>query len=236
MNGLVLGSMLAAGALGSFHCAAMCGPFATLAGRRGVFGSLRYSLGRLSAYAMLGGLAGSLGAGVNASLAGLEHASAILAVVAGAGLVVFGLGSLGPARGRIRDGGPLAPLYASLVPLIRAAADARRSGNEYVLGVLNGLLPCPVTTPVLLAALASGSAVVGSGLLLALGLGTLPTMLLAGVAGHRLVAWATASGEGTSRLTTRLGRHVPALAMIGLGLVTAVRPFLQASAPHLHGT
>ncbi len=45
--------------LGSWHCAAMCGPIACLAQNRGQL--ISYQLGRLTSYSLLGALAGALG-------------------------------------------------------------------------------------------------------------------------------------------------------------------------------
>jgi hypothetical protein len=72
---------------------------------------------------------------------------------------------------------------ARLLPSIRACLSGRRPERAYLLGVMNGLLPCPVLAPLVLAAAASGAAAVGSLLFICLGLGTLPAMLLVGQAG-----------------------------------------------------
>lgn len=241
----ILATLAAAGLIGSLHCLAMCSPFAAVAGRRGPLGGACYSAGRLTSYAALGGIAGGLGAGMHASLSGLSFGSALLAVLAGLALVALGLRALCPPRGGpVGDPGPLgralAGLYARLVPLARASSGARRPGQLYVLGVVNGLLPCSVTTPVLLAALASGSAVAGSALLLALGVGTLPAMLAAGHLGGRVVGALLgrrpeASAEA-SPVAPALGlrARAPAVALLALGLLTAARPFLQVAAPHVH--
>lgn len=257
MLGLMLLPLLAAGVLGSAHCVAMCSPFAAAASRGGVRGSLAYSAGRLTAYAALGGAAGGLGA----SFAAISGASAALAILAGAALAAMGAQRLGLGPRWAGGGRVLDPVYRALIPLVRACVATRRADQSYLLGVLNGLLPCPVTGPVLLAAVASGSAGAGSALLLAVGAGTLPAMLLAGPAGRRVLhalgrrpplrlevgaasgavrtaspRTADAGGAGFgARLTTRLGRLAPAVAMLLLGLVTAARPLLQTGAAHMHG-
>jgi sulfite exporter TauE/SafE len=51
--------LLTTGFLGSWHCAAMCGPIACLAQSRGQL--LAYQLGRVTSYTVLGVLAGTLG-------------------------------------------------------------------------------------------------------------------------------------------------------------------------------
>jgi hypothetical protein len=228
-----LASILLAGLVGSVHCVAMCGPFAAAAGRRGTAALALYTAGRLSAYLALGTLAGALGSGLLAALGGLSVAASALAILAGLGLVALGLLSLLPPRGgRARGLGPLGPLYTRLIPLVRACVSAHRRDEAYLLGVLNGLLPCPVTSPLLLVALASGSAASGGALLLALGLGTLPAMLAAGRAGGGVLAWLDRRADGAR--PAWLAR-APGLAILALGLITAARPFIPAGlAGHLH--
>jgi len=55
-----------------------------------------------------------------------------------------------------------------------------------VLGLLWGWLPCGLVYSVLVAALATGSALEGGALMLAFGLGTLPALLAMGMAAVRL--------------------------------------------------
>jgi sulfite exporter TauE/SafE len=227
--------VLLAGLLGSIHCVAMCGPFAAAAGRRGPAASALYSAGRLTSYGSLGALAGLLGAGLHASLAGLTFATTALALAAGLVLAALGVRALLPPKsGRVRGLGPLGWLYARLVPLAQACLRAQGNDAAYLLGVVNGLLPCPVTTPLLLAAFAYGSPVVGSTLLLAAGLGTGPAMLAAGQAGGVAMRWLGRwrSGRGWNILLQR----APGLALLALGLLTALRPFLlhPAATHHLH--
>jgi sulfite exporter TauE/SafE len=233
-------SLVLAGLLGSLHCAAMCGPFATAAARRGLAASALYTAGRLTAYGTLGAVAGLLGAGLHASLADLTFASAATALLAGLGMVVLGLWSLrAPRPGRVGSAGPLSLVYVRLVPLVRACLEARRKEEAYLLGVLNGLLPCPLVTPMLLASLASGSAATGSALLLGLGLGTVPAMLTAGHVGSRALVWLGRGSRsaGDREASRRLRAWAPGLALLALGLLTAARPFLSVgsgSLGHLH--
>ena len=89
MNLGVLASILAASALGSLHCVAMCGPLAGMHGR-----SLRlawmHSLGRLATYVVLGTLAGAVGGAID--LAGrLGNMQRVATIVAG--LVVTRVGA-----------------------------------------------------------------------------------------------------------------------------------------------
>jgi sulfite exporter TauE/SafE len=183
-------------------------------------------------------VAGLLGTGLQAALGGLSVASAGLAVAAGLVLAALGVRGLLPrCQGRVGSPGPLGSIYARLVPLARACVAARRRDEAYLLGVLNGLLPCPVITPLLLVALVSGSAVAGGALLLALGLGTLPGMLAAGQVGGQTLGWLArqreAAGEGSA--WGRVLNRAPGLAILALGLLTVARPFLQASfAGHVH--
>ncbi len=229
----LLVSMATAGLLGSFHCVAMCGAFGLAASRRGTTSSLVYSLGRLTSYSILGAVAGTAGASLQVTLHVLGEFSAAIAIVVGVVLVLLGIRAMTPA-GAVRFSlPPLEWLYASLVPLVRVSTGVRGPGQAYTLGVLNGLLPCPVVTPLLLAAFATSSALGGAALLCALGLGTLPAMLGAAHGGGRLLNRVLVRGEQDWR-TTQWGGRLTGLAMLILGTATAVRPLLS-SARHMHG-
>ncbi|MFT6399526.1 MAG: sulfite exporter TauE/SafE, partial [Bradymonadia bacterium] len=85
----LIGAGLAIGFAGSFHCVAMCGPFAVLAGAKsGKAGLFSYSAGRLTTYSLLGAIAGGFGSLIyQLRMVGLVLAAA---VVLGVGLHLFG--------------------------------------------------------------------------------------------------------------------------------------------------
>jgi uncharacterized protein len=79
-------------------------------------------------------------------------------------------------------------LWRRLQPLSKKLLPLRSANQAFLLGLLWGWLPCGLVYSVLVAALATGSAARGSLLMLAFGLGTLPTLLAMGMAAVRLKA------------------------------------------------
>jgi sulfite exporter TauE/SafE len=209
---LALG-VLGASLLGSLHCAAMCGGFACLYGgdasrahgaRPLLTGHVAYHGGRLAAYATLGALAGSLGAGLDRAgeLAGVQRAAGWLA---GALLLVWGLALLAQAlevrflpalvRGQVPE--RAAQLIGRALLRVREQPLAARAG---LLGLLTGLLPCGWLYAFVVSAGGTGSAWRGAAFMALFWLGTVPA----------LVAIAT----GMRRATGALQRRLPLMSAV----------------------
>src|SRR6186713_1852721 len=98
----LVAAVFAASVMGSLHCAAMCGPLVGAMGCGPGSGSAEqqasYHAGRLLMYGSLGLIAGALGSGINlvGSYAGVVD---IAGIVAGALVLVAGLGSLAATLG-----------------------------------------------------------------------------------------------------------------------------------------
>lgn len=177
------------GLTGSLHCVGMCGPIAlalpvhrrSAAGK--IAGVLLYNLGRVSVYAVLGFAVGGIG-----FLAVLGEWQRWLSVGAGAILVLTAIGAF---RGWP---GPAAPAFArSWVSAVQQCMMARlpRRGlaSLWVMGMLNGLLPCGMVYLALLSAIVSINGYSGALFMAAFGLGTMPAMLATAFAGQ----WASLS-------------------------------------------
>ena len=173
--------------LGSTHCAAMCGSFATICAHRAASpwqNHFAYNGGRLIIYLILGAIAGSFGASINCmgSLAGITH---LASLVLGAALIVIGCFQLlGVATATIA---PLRKLNAFFTTLFSphsrlAATFAGNSGlqRSLVLGLLSGLLPCGWLYSFVAAAGATGSAGSATLVMFIFWLGTLPALLSVG--------------------------------------------------------
>jgi len=182
------------GLLGGGHCVGMCGGIVsavslTLPGQQPRLPYLlAYNGGRIASYTAAGVLAGLLGASGYL----LEHVlpvQKILYAVASLMLVVLGLYLAGWWQGVLvleKAGGLL---WQRLQPLSKQLLPLRSPPQAFALGLLWGWLPCGLVYSVLVAALASGNAVSGGLLMLAFGLGTLPTLLAMGMAAIRLKAF-----------------------------------------------
>jgi hypothetical protein len=105
-----------------------------------------------------------------------------------ANLVLIGLGlylaGLANQLARIESLG--AWLWRRIQPYSARVLPADTAAKAFALGALWGWLPCGLVYSVLATALVSGGAATGAGVMLAFGLGTLPNLLLAGMAFKRL--------------------------------------------------
>jgi sulfite exporter TauE/SafE len=196
------------GLLGSFgHCVGMCGPLvgslalaaAPLGVRRSLTGQLAYHAGRVTTYAAVGAAMGLTGSFVNVAgrLAGVQQ---VVAVAAGALMVLLGLGAAGVSQALKRLE---ARASGRVIALVRGLLGGG-SPRLYPTGLALGLLPCGLSWTAFLGAAGTGSAAEGLLLALAFGLGTVPALLLVGVAG-------TALGARERGLLARLGGVLVAL-------------------------
>jgi sulfite exporter TauE/SafE len=184
------------GLLGGAHCLGMCGPLVTAyAERMGSDGEtvrwadirqhLLFNLGRTISYAAIGALMGLAGALVFDAAAIVRAATGVRAtagIVVGAFIVVVGVTYI--ARGSA-GGAPHLPVagtaFERLSGAMLAHIDTWTRGPRIAgLGMVHGLLPCPILYPAFLYALAQGSPIGGALALTALGLGTLPTLFVYG--------------------------------------------------------
>ncbi|MBL6808472.1 MAG: sulfite exporter TauE/SafE family protein [Pseudomonadales bacterium] len=179
MDSLGLFAAFTVGLLGSSHCLAMCGGIgAALGVRSSAQGTLTadlalYALGRVSAYALLGLIAGSLGAGLLLAAPKLLFS---LRLLSGGLLVAMGLYVMGLWHGlrRLERVGARLFTWARKVPLPQQGPLA-----PLLMGGLWGLLPCGLVYSALALALSSGNGLQGALLMAAFGLGTVPAVTLA---------------------------------------------------------
>ena len=180
------------------HCAGMCGPLVSafgaaqgLAEKRGL-GSLRplslYHAGRLTSYALLGALVGWLGESAGVLSFG-NRVGGALSMVAGLVLLVFVAGLLG-----------WVPLLSSLerhLPWSRRIGcewgkllRCRRDPERYLVGFLNGWLPCGPIYAMALVAGATQRPGLGALVMLVYGLGTVPVLSTIGWSASRFpIGW-----------------------------------------------
>ena len=176
-----------AGLAGSFHCIGMCGGIvAALAMTRGgqplasrLTSQLCYNLGRITTYTLLGALAGLAGSSLN--LMALKAASSWFLIGANLFVISIGLSSaLGFSAWNLSSlEGRGGRFFAAPLKL---AVSSGASLAAFPLGLLLGLLPCGLVYAPLMAAAASGGPALGAATMAALGLGTLPVLLLFGTA------------------------------------------------------
>lgn len=165
-----------AGLLGSVHCVAMCGGLISACAVRfggGAGFSVKYNSGRVLTYTVLGlvmGLVGSTLSGLGA-LGGLQG---LVPVAAGAFMVVIGLDLLGIAPKALRG------FTAGRFPGFLSKAVKGRKPPAFVLGMMNGLVPCGLLYAVGVKAAAAADPVSGMLVMASLGAGTFVPMLFTG--------------------------------------------------------
>ena len=180
----------AAGLLGSGHCVGMCGGlvsgcFLRLGVRgRGFAAQVCYHGARISVYVAAGALAAGLGE-VLLTAGRFGVVQGVVEVVAGVLMVILGIELLGRLPFALGIG------FAPLAWTQRIVAGALERGplrGAALAGIANGLMPCSLTLAMAVKAAATLQAVEGGVLMLAFGLGTLPSMLAVGVLATRLSA------------------------------------------------
>jgi hypothetical protein len=206
------------GLLGGGHCIGMCG---------GIVGAVSFSLpdhhprltyqlaynaGRVMSYMLAGVLAGLIGAS-SLFLDGVLPIQKALYLLANLILVMLGLYLAGIWQGVLALERIGNILWQQLQPLSRHLLPVRSFQQAFTLGLIWGWLPCGLVYSVLVAALAAGSAMQGGLLMLAFGLGTLPALLLMGIAAAKLKNF----------LQNLWVRRMSGLLVLGFGLIGLLR-------------
>lgn len=194
MPELSLFAALLVGLLGGGHCAGMCGGIVgavsmSMPGNRPQWRLLlAYNLGRIGSYGIAGVIAGAVGAS-SFFLQHLLPVGKILYALANIMLILLGLYLANFWHGVIALERIGTVLWKRLQPFSKRWLPVRNIAQAGMLGAIWGWLPCGLVYSVLIAALATGSPAQGGLLMLAFGIGTLPTLLAMGMAAVRLKAW-----------------------------------------------
>ena len=178
------GLIFVVGLLTSLHCIAMCGGIVLSQGIKGheavskpalvptglkerLLPSLLYNGGRVVSYTIIGGIVGALGSlfSLSTTLKG------VIPVIAGAFMLFLGVRMLGifPWLSRLKVRFP--GLGGSRM---RSAASGR---GPFVVGLLNGLMPCGPLQTMQVYALGTGSFLAGALSMFLFSLGTVPLLL-----------------------------------------------------------
>lgn len=204
------------GFLSGGHCLGMCGPLVLalpVSEDRvwiSVFYRVIYNFGRVFTYTILGGIAGAV-----AALFSLQVLQARVAQIAGALLILLALLQLLPHIHLGFLSRAHAFIARTIAPLLRNAG----RGRFFLLGMLNGILPCGMVAAALLVSIAAETWRSGIAYMAVFGAGTFPLMLLASVFGIYL--------SGRMRQVVSWAGPLYAIA---LGILLLLRPALIA--PH----
>jgi sulfite exporter TauE/SafE len=212
---------LALGFLGSFHCIGMCGPIALALPINQsnilirVSGILLYNAGRVITYAILGLLFGLIGQSI--AFAGYQQA---LSITIGALILLY---LLFPTRlsGKIPFTRGLSRYTGKLREKLGYLFKQRTLSSLFLIGLLNGLLPCGLVYLGIAGSIATGNVLEGSLFMALFGAGTLPAM----------ISVSFAAGFFKAELRTKIRKAVPVF--VGVMAVMLIVRGLNLGIPYL---
>ncbi len=220
----ILISAMVLGLMGSFHCLGMCGPIVLALPLHGntvgqkIYGGVLYNLGRTVTYGTMGALFGLVGQGLQ--LVGFQQ---VVSVIMGAAMIVSVMfpkifrNQYSLEQSAFRWIGKLKKTIVKMFSI-------RSFQSLFFIGLLNGLLPCGLVYIAIAGAIATGSVTMGAGYMVVFGIGTLPLLLLLGVAGNVL----------SHNIRRRINSLIPILVVV-VGIFFVLRG-LNLNIPYLSPT
>ena len=181
-------SVFLMGLLGGVHCLGMCGgvvgilsagldPQVRANPKKVALFHLNYNLGRILSYMLMGAIFGLIGTLLAQTLQ-MSVFDEVLRIFSGVLMVMVGL-YIGNWSSSIQILEKLgAKLWVKLQPLIQRFLPIRNLRSAFFTGLLWGGIPCGLVYGALSFAVLSGSMLEGGLIMLAFGLGTLPSLLL----------------------------------------------------------
>lgn len=186
------------GFLGSSHCVAMCGGIVGVLSQRGHSSCpqlskstlavvLTYNIGRISSYCLIGFLTGALGY-VGATVLEAGQAIFVARLLTSIFMLSFGFYLMGwpsflpflEKKGQ--------RIWAIMSPYTKGLLPIKSLKQSVLLGFIWGWLPCGLVYSAVALSLSTTQPMYGFLTMLAFGLGTLPALLLMGVASDKLTA------------------------------------------------
>ncbi len=197
-------SALAVGFFGSAHCIGMCGPIAIALPVPNsnafyfIAGRILYNIGRIFTYSFLGALFGLLGSKI--VIAGFQQ---FITIFLGITIILV---VLTPFRYKAKVTQHKLIQKIS-IPIKSGIGQLFKQGtipSMFLIGVLNGFLPCGLVYIAIAGAIASGDAVSGMIYMTLFGLGTFPAMFAATIFGKFI----------NLNIRKKLTKAVPAFAIV----------------------
>lgn len=214
-------SALAIGFFGSFHCVGMCGPIAlalpvpTSDNLSFVTGRILYNLGRVITYSFLGAVFGFIGS--RFYIYGFQQ---FLSLGLGATILITVL-TPRSLKIRITQSEIVRKISSPIKNSIGKLFSHASFSSMFLIGLLNGLLPCGFVYVGLAGSIASGDAITGAAFMILFGLGTIPAMLAVSIFGKYF----------STKIRNKINRAVPALAAM-LAIIFILRG-LNLGIPYL---
>ena len=165
---------LVMGFAGSFHCIGMCSPLAMAVSNLSSHATLNrviYNSGRILTYGILGAIVGTVG-----GVLPFSEFQNLLSIVLGISLLLIGV--LGVTNITVPGLTSILQRVTSKLKLLFSKFLQRKNYlSTFILGSLNGILPCGLTFLALAFCLSLNGPVDSFNYMLVFGLGTLPAML-----------------------------------------------------------
>lgn len=174
MDSALMISALVMGLLGSFHCIGMCGPLALslpvqhLQGFKKFLGIILYNLGRVITYATLGFILGLIGN--QFVFFGWQQK---ISIALGILFLLYLIFSLFPTRVKSINWPWKQPVMKALGKMYQS----KNLSSVFIIGLLNGLLPCGLVYMALAGAFAAHHPSQSALFMGIFGLGTFPAMM-----------------------------------------------------------
>lgn len=164
-SSVTYGMLFITGLLTSIHCISMCGSINLVAtvnndNKRNIKRPLLYNTGRIISYTIIGGVVGLVGKIISFN----NIVNGIIIILASIVMLLMSLTMLNVIKVRFK--------------FIKYKVSNR---NSFVIGLLNGLMPCGPLQAMQIYALSTGSVLKGALSMLLFGLGIVPLMLVTGV-------------------------------------------------------
>ena len=223
------------GLASTLHCWVMCGGISTMLSYgldnhvhtehrfRQSFLLLNYNLGRIISYSAIGLLLGVFSeAGLKTFVSGSGHI--FLKYLSSALLILIALKLIDCLKLPAFLFSLFNRLWSGLQQLLQLILPIDSLLKAFTVGLFWGWLPCGMVYSVLLLAIASGDARVSMLCMLAFGLGTLPGMLLAGMASQSFI----------KRLNIKQMRYVFAFVIVALALYPYVPQLFSDTHSGMH--
>lgn len=214
-------SALTLGLLGSFHCIGMCGPIAlaiplkTNSWLARITGGVIYNLGRAITYAIMGAVFGMLGRGL--VMSGFQQ---WVSIIMGA-IMVLSVITPSIYKNRFNAEKGVFSFVGKLKMSLGKLFTQRNYNSLFLIGLLNGLLPCGLVYFAIAGAIATGSSISGSLFMFVFGLGTIPMLLAISLLGNMV----------TVELRKKITKLIP-YAVVFIGVLFILRG-LSLGIPYL---
>lgn len=178
ISGLILGFLT------SFHCVGMCGPIAIALPLHGksklqkLFEGILYNLGRTTTYIIFGFILGLFGQGLGAL--GFQR---WVSIITGTLIIITAL-SPSLFKSNLNTPGIFNSLLSKVKITLKQLFSTESRGSLYLIGLLNGLLPCGPLYMAFIISIGTGSAINAAIFMLMYGFGTIPLLFLITILGN----------------------------------------------------